>query len=188
MLAGIGEQMTKEFPALAPSKTKVEVVAPLERMYSDWIGGSILSSPYTFQQMGISTWKYDESGPTLYTGSDFWGPSVRTGQVAYLKEIAVRSHSIIRCDVDIRMNLYSNSVPPVGTTMFAGIGERMSKEFSALAPSKMKVEVVAPLERKYSDWIGGSILSSPFTFQQMRISKGKYDESGPTMITGSNFW
>jgi actin-related protein len=51
----------------------------------------------------------------------------------------------------------------------------------------MKVEVVAPLERKYSDWIGGSILSSPFTFQQMRISKGKYDESGPTMNTGSNF-
>jgi hypothetical protein len=60
---------------------------------------------------------------------------VRTGQVAYLKQIAVRNQSIIRCDVDIRMNLYSNSVPSDGTTMFAGIGERMSKEFAGM-PSK----------------------------------------------------
>jgi actin-related protein len=89
MFAGTGERMTKELSALTPSKMKVEVVAPLERKYSDWIGGSILSSPFTFQQMWISKGKYDESGPTLYTGSNFWGPSVRTGQVAYLKQIAV---------------------------------------------------------------------------------------------------
>jgi actin-related protein len=69
------------------------------------------------------------------------------------------------------MNLYSNSVPSDGTAMFAGIGEQMTKEFKALALSKMKVDVVAPLERKYSDWIGGSILSSPCTFQQIGFSK-----------------
>merc|ERR1712176_1577234 len=31
----------------------------------------------------------------------------------------------------------------------------------------MKIKVVAPPERKYSVWIGGSILSSLSTFQQM---------------------
>ena len=31
----------------------------------------------------------------------------------------------------------------------------------------MKVKVVAPPERKYSVWIGGSILASLSTFQQM---------------------
>jgi len=90
--------------------------------------------------------------------------------------------SIMKCDVDIRKDLYSNIVLSGGTTMFAGIGERMTKELTALAPSTMKIKVVAPPERKYSVWIGGSILSSLGTFQQMWISKGEYDESGPTIV------
>jgi len=90
--------------------------------------------------------------------------------------------SIMKCDVDIRKDLYSNIVLSGGTTMFTGIGERMTKELTALAPSTMKIKVVAPPERKYSVWIGGSILSSLSTFQQMWISKGEYDESGPTIV------
>eukprot|EP00438_Fugacium_kawagutii_P003665 Skav224235 [mRNA] locus=scaffold939:1274509:1279383:+ [translate_table: standard] len=84
--------------------------------------------------------------------------------------------SIMKCDVDIRKDLYANVVLSGGTTMFQGIGERMTKELTALAPSTMKIKVVAPPERKYSVWIGGSILSSLSTFQQMWISKGEYDE------------
>jgi actin-related protein len=91
-------------------------------------------------------------------------------------------HSIMKCDVDIRKDLYSNVVLSGGTTMFPGIGERMTKELTALAPSTMKIKVVAPPERKYSVWIGGSILSSLSTFQQMWISKQDYDESGPTIV------
>lgn len=87
-----------------------------------------------------------------------------------------------KCDVDIRKDLYANVVLSGGTTMFQGIGERMTKELTALAPSTMKIKVVAPPERKYSVWIGGSILSSLSTFQQMWISKGEYDESGPTIV------
>jgi actin beta/gamma 1 len=90
--------------------------------------------------------------------------------------------SIMKCDVDIRKDLYANVVLSGGTTMFGGIGERMTKELTALAPSTMKIKVVAPPERKYSVWIGGSILSSLSTFQQMWISKGEYDESGPTIV------
>ena len=90
--------------------------------------------------------------------------------------------SIMKCDVDIRKDLYANVVLSGGTTMFPGIGERMTKELTALAPSTMKIKVVAPPERKYSVWIGGSILSSLSTFQQMWISKQDYDESGPTIV------
>merc|ERR1712125_135776 len=90
--------------------------------------------------------------------------------------------SIMKCDVDIRKDLYGNVVLSGGTTMFTGIGERMTKELTALAPSTMKIKVVAPPERKYSVWIGGSILSSLSTFQQMWISKSEYDESGPTIV------
>jgi actin-related protein len=90
--------------------------------------------------------------------------------------------SIMKCDVDIRKDLYANVVLSGGTTMFPGMGERMTKELTALAPSTMKIKVIAPPERKYSVWIGGSILSSLSTFQQMWISKQEYDESGPTIV------
>jgi len=90
--------------------------------------------------------------------------------------------TIMKCDVDIRKDLYQNIVLSGGTTMFQGVGERMTKELTALAPSTMKIKVVAPPERKYSVWIGGSILSSLSTFQQMWISKAEYDEAGPSIV------
>jgi len=90
--------------------------------------------------------------------------------------------SIMKCDVDIRKELYNNVVLSGGTTMFPGIAERLHKELTALAPPTIRVKVVAPPERKYSVWIGGSILSSLSTFQQMRISKEEYDESGPGIV------
>jgi len=90
--------------------------------------------------------------------------------------------SIMKCDVDIRKDLYGNIVLSGGTTMYEGIGERMTKEVVALSPSTMKIKVVAPPERKYSVWIGGSILSSLSTFQQMWITKDEYDESGPSIV------
>ena len=91
-------------------------------------------------------------------------------------------NSIMKCDVDIRKDLYSNIVLSGGTTMFPGIADRMQKEITALAPPTMKVKVIAPPERKYSVWIGGSILASLSTFQQMWISKQEYDESGPNIV------
>ena len=90
--------------------------------------------------------------------------------------------TIMKCDVDIRKDLYGNIVLSGGTTMFPGIAERMTKEITSLAPSTMKIKVVAPPERKYSVWIGGSILSSLSTFQAMWISKAEYDESGPAIV------
>merc|ERR1719266_1690056 len=91
-------------------------------------------------------------------------------------------NSIMACDVDIRKDLYANTVLSGGTTMYPGISDRMQKEMSNLAPSTMKIKMIAPPERKYSVWIGGSILASLSTFQQMWISKQEYDESGPSIV------
>jgi len=90
--------------------------------------------------------------------------------------------SIQKTDIDIRKDLYGNVVMSGGTTMFEGIADRMTKELTNLAPSSMKIKVVAPPERKYSVWIGGSILASLSTFQQMWISKEEYEESGPGIV------
>ncbi|XP_078008064.1 beta-actin-like protein 2 isoform X4 [Phascolarctos cinereus] len=91
-------------------------------------------------------------------------------------------NSIMKCDVDIRKDLYANTVLSGGSTMYSGIADRMQKEILALVPSTMKIKVIAPPERKYSVWIGGSILASLSTFQQMWISKQEYDESGPSIV------
>merc|ERR1712117_338804 len=90
--------------------------------------------------------------------------------------------SIMKCDVDIRKDLYGNVVMSGGTTMYQGIPERVQKEVKALAPDSMTIKIIAPPERKYSVWIGGSILSSLSTFEEMWIKKEEYDESGPSIV------
>ncbi|VDM36422.1 unnamed protein product [Toxocara canis] len=101
-------------------------------------------------------------------------------------------NSIMKCDIDIRKDLYANNVLSGGSTMYPGIADlyvltqtvflQLQKEITALAPSTMKIKIIAPPERKYSVWIGGSILASLSTFQQMWISKQEYDESGPSIV------
>lgn len=91
-------------------------------------------------------------------------------------------NSIMKCDVDIRKDLYGNVVLSGGTTMYEGIGERMTKELTDLAPSTMLIKVIAPPERKFSVWIGGSILSSLSTFQSMWIMYEEYLEIGPFIV------
>lgn len=66
--------------------------------------------------------------------------------------------------------------------MYTGIADRMQKELTTLAPPTIKIKIVSPPERKYSVWIGGSILASLTTFQQMWIFKQEYDESGPGIV------
>jgi len=90
--------------------------------------------------------------------------------------------SVMKCDVDIRKDLYANIVMSGGTTMFDKIDQRVQKEMVNLAPQSMTIKIVAPPERKYSVWIGGSILASLSTFEEMWVTKGEYDESGPSIV------
>lgn len=43
---------------------------------------------------------------------------------------------------------------------YPGFPRRLCKEITSLAQYNMKIKVVAPPERKFSVWIGDSILSS----------------------------
>ena len=89
--------------------------------------------------------------------------------------------SIMKCDVDIHKDFYANIVLSGENTMVDGISELMSKEIKALVPAAL-IKIVALPERKNSVWIGGSILASLSTFQQMWISKEEYDEFGPSIV------
>jgi len=88
----------------------------------------------------------------------------------------------MKCDIDVRKDLFGHIVMSGGTTMYPGIAKRLEKEMQALAPAKMKVEISAPQERKFSVWIGGSILSSLSTFATMWVDKNDYEESGASIV------
>jgi actin-related protein len=90
--------------------------------------------------------------------------------------------TITSCDIDLRKDLYNNIVLSGGTTMFPGIAERISKEIDCLTPPSVTVRVIAPPERKYSVWIGGSVLASLNTFQTNWITKEEYEDSGPQIV------
>ena len=87
--------------------------------------------------------------------------------------------SVSKCDNDVRKDLFQNIILSGGSTLFEGMGERMWQELHQLAPPTNKVKILAPPERKYSVWLGGSILASLSTFQTMWINKQEYDENGP---------
>lgn len=91
-------------------------------------------------------------------------------------------NSIMKCDIDLRTSLYGNIIMSGGTTMFSGIVNRMYKELINFAPPTVKVKIVAPPERKYSVWVGGSILASLRSFQQNWVAREEYEESGASVV------
>ena len=90
--------------------------------------------------------------------------------------------SVERCEMDIRKELLKDIVLSGGSTMFPGMAERLQSEIAELCLHHVSVNVVAPPERLYSVWIGGSILSSLSTFQPLWINKAAYEEEGPAII------
>ncbi|XP_075243496.1 actin-3-like isoform X2 [Convolutriloba macropyga] len=90
--------------------------------------------------------------------------------------------AIQKCDVDIRPDLFMNVVLSGGTTMFPELQDRLHLELFFLNYERARVKVIAPDESKYSVWVGGSILGSISSFEQMWISKEEYDESGSEIV------
>lgn len=76
MFTGFGERLLYEVRRIAPPDTKIRISAPQvsllrffrglyffqERIYSTWIGGSILASLDTFRNMWVSKREYEEEG------------------------------------------------------------------------------------------------------------------------------
>ncbi|XP_055343471.1 alpha-centractin-like [Paramacrobiotus metropolitanus] len=59
---GFGDRLLQEIKQSAPKDTKVRIAAPMDRLYSTWMGGSILASLETFRRMWISKKDYQAEG------------------------------------------------------------------------------------------------------------------------------
>lgn len=93
--------------------------------------------------------------------------------------------SIGMCDIDIRPGLYNSVIVVGGTTLINGFVERLNRELLQKTPNNMRLKLVSnnqASERRFSSWIGGSILGSLGSFQQMWVSKQEYEESGKVIV------
>ena len=63
-----------------------------------------------------------------------------------------------------------------GSASFSGFNERLKQEMIGANPEPMSIKVVNVTDKKENFvWIGGSILSSLTTFEQMWISLAEYE-------------
>lgn len=105
------------------------------------------------------------------------------------------SLAVNKTDLDLRPHLYQNLLLSGGNTLITNFGDRLLKELKSIQNqaidssiwnnsrmeehynTKMKVKIFAPPERKYSTWIGGSILAGLSTFKKMWVTLEEYRDN-----------
>lgn len=90
--------------------------------------------------------------------------------------------TINNCDITIRKILYKNIILSGGTTTFKGFKNRLELELNNLVNSNTIVKIINPLQRKFTVWIGGSVLGSLDTFNDYYVTRKEYDEHGISII------
>ena len=88
--------------------------------------------------------------------------------------------------MDLRKSLFGNIVLSGGSTLTKGFGDRLLHEVQRLAVKDMRIKIFAPPERKYSTWIGGSILAGLSTFR--RVSRPAPKGGEPHANVHSQMW
>ena len=108
------------------------------------------------EQVGAERWKAPEI---------LFDPEIIGSEYPGIHQIVV--DAINRTDMDLRKNLFGNIVLSGGSTLTKGFGDRLLHEVQRLAVKDMRIKIFAPPERKYSTWIGGSILAGLSTFRKV---------------------
>jgi actin-related protein len=89
-------------------------------------------------------------------------------------------------DVDVRKELAGSILLTGGSSVFGNLEQRLSLEVPRVVSGAFKCKVLASrhsVERACASWIGGSVLTSLGSFQQLWLSKTEYDEYGVTLAT-----
>lgn len=113
------------------------------------------------------------------------GPEMEHGnmKIVGLKDLV--KTCIAKCDLDIQPALYGSCILTGGNTSLKGFGDRLTYDVIKHIPSMMRFKLISSNsmpERRFSAWIGGSILASLRSFQQMWISREEYFESGKQQV------
>ena len=91
--------------------------------------------------------------------------------------------SIYKCFPDPHpKHFLPNIVLAGGNVMFKGLKERLDREMRKIISASHVAKVIAPPERKYSAWIGGSIFASLSTTDDLWITRAEYEDVGPEIV------
>lgn len=93
-------------------------------------------------------------------------------------------NSIFALDVDQRAALLQNIVVIGGGSFMPGLTDRLNFELAQRIPGS-KIKIHSPgnsIERKYSAWLGGSILASLGTFHQLWVGQDEWKEHGANIL------
>lgn len=115
-------------------------------------------------------------GPERFRAPEvLFSPHIIGSESSGLPQMA--ADAINRADLDLRGALYESVVLSGGSTLYRGFGDRLLQELKQTAAVNTKIKVYAPPERKYSTWIGGSILAGLSTFKKMWVSVDDWHEN-----------
>lgn len=93
--------------------------------------------------------------------------------------------AINSCDIDIKRQLFNNIILTGGNSLLSGFSSRLQSILTDISPPNSKIKMIAypaSTERKFSSWIGGSILASLGSFQSLWIGKSEYNDSGEYIV------
>lgn len=92
--------------------------------------------------------------------------------------------NVNQCDIDIKKELYNNIIVTGGNSLLGGFITKLQGKLSdVMSPQKAKlISFPFPIERKFSTWIGGSILASLASFQSFWVGKQEWSEAGISII------
>lgn len=65
LIPGFGERLLYEVRSRVPTHTRIRISAPPERIYSTYVGGSILASLSTFKSIWVTRAEYEEHGASV---------------------------------------------------------------------------------------------------------------------------
>jgi len=122
------------------------------------------------------------NGPRFQAPELLFQPALKEEGSEVLGMHQLAQKSIMACDVDIRKDLYENIILSGGSTLYEGLPDRLSNELNKLAPQAGMVKIIAPADRYYSVWTGGSTLSSLSTFESQWITNEEYQENGAAIV------
>eukprot|EP00041_Stephanoeca_diplocostata_P021767 m.513680 g.513680 ORF g.513680 m.513680 type:complete len:485 (+) comp21906_c1_seq14:131-1585(+) len=95
--------------------------------------------------------------------------------------------SIHSCDIDIHASLLGQIIVAGGTTLINGFTERLESELNGVLQPQTRFKILSSglgqkSDRMFAAWVGGSILASLGTFQQLWVSRMEYDQLGKAVM------
>ncbi|XP_069112430.1 actin, cytoplasmic 1-like isoform X2 [Argopecten irradians] len=131
-------------------------------------------------------------GTTICLGNErfqcmeaMFNPTLIGSSACGIHELILKS--IEACPIHVRADIYVNLILSGGNTKVAGLADRIDQELRKVLPTRFRKRVIAPPERLYSSWIGGSIVSSLTTTQNLCMRSADYEEFGPNVVYNPGF-